>query len=170
MKSISLLIALPMFLFGLSNCGGAQVKSEMKDFAQNPPFKIVEAYFQKWVAGVEEGGSGTNVHLVFSDVDTDVVIQNIYFRNQKLEAKNNVNEPQHYVGYINNDTKKDVIMDSDAMKEAQNTPSKIIPFQLENNEAVVEYWFGGKRNYFKITKLSQKDMIPYPQSNPNSHE
>lgn len=134
---------------------------------QNPPFKISEAYYQNWAAGVEQGGTGANVHINFSEIDPDVVIQNIYFKNRILEAKGNVNEPMQFVGYLKNDEQADVVMDSDPMKEAQNSPSKSFPFELEENQAVVEYWYGGKKNYYKIIRLSEKEMIPYPQAKPN---
>lgn len=170
-KMITIILTMPILLFSLSNCGGAQSTNNMKEFVQNPPFKISEAYYQDWVAGVEEGGSGTNVHINFSEIDPDVVIQNIYFKNHTIEAKGNINDPNQYVGYFKKERKADVIMDADPMKEAQNTPSKVFPFELEANEAVVEYWFAGKKNYYKISNLSQKDIIPYPQqANPNSHE
>ncbi len=170
MKSITIILTLPILLFAFSNCGGAQKANDNLKFTPNPPFKIAEAYYQNWVAGIKEGGSGTNVHIAFSEVDPDVVIQNIYFRNHVLEAKGNVNEPNKYVGYLKNETQRDIVMDADPMKEAQNTPSKPFPFQMEENQAVVEYWFGGKKNYYQIENLSQKEMIPYPQTNPNSHE
>lgn len=170
MKTITFLFTLPILLISLSNCGGAQNANNMKELVQNPPFKISEAYYQNWVAGVEEGGSGTNVHINFSEMDPDVVIQNIYFKNHVLEAKGNVNEPHQFVGYLKNEAKADIIMDADPMKEAQNTPSKIFPFQLEANQVVVEYWFNGKSDYYKISNLSEKKMIPYPEANPNSHE
>lgn len=169
-KILLFLFTVPLLLLSFSNCGGAQKSNPKITFEQNPPFKITEAYYQNWVAGVKEGGSGTNVYIVFSEMYSDVVIQNIYFRNQILEAKGNVNEPNQFVGYLRNDAQRDVIMDADPMKEAQNTPLKIFPFELENNQAVVEYWFSGKKNYYKIIKLAQKEMIPYPQSYPNSHE
>ncbi len=173
MKNLKTLIALlvvPLFLFSFSNCGGTQEVQIKKTLTQNPPFKITEAYYQNWVAGVRDGGSGTNVHIAFSEMSPNVIIQNIYFRNQILEAKGNINEPSKYVGYLKNEPQRDVIMDVDPMKEAMNTPPKTFPFQLEDNQAVVEYWFGGKKNYYKISNLTQKDMIPYPQANPNSHE
>lgn len=170
MQTISLILTLPILLFSLSSCGGTQNTENKNSFVQNPPFKISEVYYQKWVAGVKDGGSGTNVHLIFSEIDKDVVIQNIYFNKHILEAKGNLNEPKHFVGYLKNDHKADVIMDSDPLKEAQNTPSKIFPYELDANEAVVEYWFNGERNYYKISNISQKDMIPYPQANPNSPE
>ncbi len=169
-KILILLFTVPLLLLSFSNCGGAQKSNQKMTFEQNPPFKITEAYYQNWVAGVEEGGSGTNIHIIFSEIDSDVSIQNIYFRHQMLEAKGNVNEPNKFVGYLKRDAQRDVIMDSDPMKEAENTPVKTFPFQLENNQAIIEYWFGGKKNYYKISNLEEKEMIPYPQSNPNAHE
>lgn len=170
LKTILTLIILPMVLLSFSNCGGAQDSSNKKQFEQNPPFKITEAYYQNWVAGIKDGGSGTNIHVGFSEKDKDVVIQHIYFRNQILEAKGNINEPNQFIGYLKNENQRDIVMDSDPMKEAENTPAKTFPFQLENDQAVVEYWFEGKKNYYKISNLAEKEMIPYPQANPNSHE
>lgn len=170
LKTILALLTLPLLLLSFSNCGGAQDKAEKVSLVQDPPFKIIEAYYQNWVAGVKEGGSGTNVHIIFSEMDKEVAIQNIYFRNHKLEAKGNVNEPNKFVGYLKNEAQRDIIMDSDPIKEAQNKLPNPFLFQLEENQAMVEYWFGGKKNYYKVSNLSQKEMIPYPQANPNSHE
>ncbi|AFL80666.1 hypothetical protein Aeqsu_1170 [Aequorivita sublithincola DSM 14238] len=170
MKTIAIILTLPILLFALSNCGGAQNIEKNLEFSQNPPFKVVDAFYQDWVAGVKEGGSGTNVHITFSEKEDNVVIQNIYFRNQILEAKGNINEPNKYVGYLRHDKQRDIVMDNDPIKEAQNTPSIDFPFQLADNQAVVEYWINGKKNYFKISNLTKKDLIPYPQANPNQHE
>ena len=169
-KTIVFLLTVPFLLLSFSNCGGAKADDSKMSFEKNPPFQISEAYYQNWVAGIKEGGSGTNIHIAFSEKDADLVIQNIYFRNQILEAKGNINEPNQFVGYLKNENQRDIVMDSDPMKEAQNTLSEKIPFELEDNEAVVEYWFGGKKNYYKISNLTEKEMIPYPQVNPNSHE
>lgn len=170
MKTIAIILTLPFFLLGFSNCGGAKADGTKMSFEQNPPFTISEAFYQNWVAGIKEGGSGTNVHFIFGEMQPDVVIQNIYFRNHILEAKGNIKEPSQFVGYLKNETQRDVIMDADPMKEARNTPPRDFPFQLEKNEAVIEYWFGGKKNYYKVSNIPQKEMIPYPQANPNAHE
>lgn len=167
LKKIVLLFTVTFLIVSFSNCGGAQDANNKKVFIENPPFNIADAYYQNWVAGIKEGGSGTNIHIAFSEMDSDVVIQNIYFRNHILEAKGNLNEPNKYVGYLKNDAQRDIVMDADPIKEAQNTPSKAFPFQLEENQAVVEYWYGGKKNYYKISSLLQKEMIPYPQQNPH---
>src|SRR5690554_2660964 len=98
-KTILMLLTVPLLLLSFSNCGGAQNNSTLA-LEQNPPFKIAEAYTQSWVAGTKEGGSGTNIHLVLSEMEDDVVVQNVYFRNQILEAKGNINEPNQFVAHL----------------------------------------------------------------------
>ncbi|MDN3723135.1 hypothetical protein QRD02_01970 [Aequorivita sp. SDUM287046] len=162
---ISLLIV-PILLLSFSNCGGAQNSGEKIVLEKNPPFKIAEAYYQKWVAGVKEGGRGTNVYINFTDLDTEVSIQEIYFRDKAAPAKEN--QPLQYVAYFKDANSTDYIMDSDPMKEAQNTPQ--IPFKLEENEAVIGFMRNGKKHFYKISNLSEREMTAYPQQNPNSHE
>ncbi len=137
-------------------------------FEKAPPFKLEEAYFQKWVAGIKEGGSGINIHLNFSTLEPHVIIQDIYFRNCILEAKGSLETPERYVAYLSNNSKIDTVMDRDPIKETKNTPSQDFPFALGNNEAVVSYWFGGKKNFYKIPNLVEKKQIAYPQSGPDN--
>jgi hypothetical protein len=170
MKHVLFLLTIPFLLLSFSNCGGAKTNNKQKTFVGNPPFKIANAHYQKWVAGVQGGGSGINVFITLSDVDKDVVVQDIYFRKHILEAKNSIQKPNEYIGYLINKNNRNVVMDRDPVKEAQNTPSKPFPFQLADNEAVISYWFGGKKNYYKISNLAEKELIPYPKANPNSHE
>lgn len=169
-QNILFLLAVSLLLLSFSNCGGAKTDGSKMSFEKNPPFQISEAYYQNWVAGIKEGGSGTHVHIDFSELDSTVVLQNIYFRNHILEARGNINQPNHFVGYLDKAAGNDVIMDADPIKEAQNTPPKNFPFQLQPDQAVLEYWYGGRKNYFKIPKLTQKQMLAYPEANPNPHE
>ncbi len=161
-KILFFLFTLPLFLFSFSNCGGAQNKSDLK-LVENPPFKIADVYYQNWVAGVRDGGSGTNIHISLSDIQPGVKVKDIYFRGQRVDAKYSALEPGKYVGYLNNKTSNDVIMDSDPTKEAQNTPADPIPFKISDNEAVISYFVDGQKNYYKISNMSQKDMLAYPQ-------
>ena len=169
MRTILFFITASLLLFSFSNCGSAQEKSTMS-LEQNPPFKIDSSYYQDWIAGIQGGGTGTNIHITFKSIDKDVVIQNIYFHNQKLEAKTTQLNSTMVNGHLINDNNKRIIMDSDPIKEAANTPKELFPFELEENQAVIEYWFGGKKNYYKVSNLMKKEIIPYPKANQNSHE
>lgn len=136
-------------------------------FKKDPPFKIEEAFYQKWAAGIKEGGSGINIHIQFAEMEPNVLVQNIYFREHILEAKGSVNTPKNFTAHLNNNSKpRNLVMDSDPLKEAKNTPYAEFPFQLEKNEAVVSYWFEGERSYYKIHSLSEKKAIAYPQALP----
>ena len=167
LKATFLFLSLFIVSLGVESCGSAKTSNTKSMFEENPPFKIEEAYFQKWVAGIKEGGSGINVYLIFRTIDHEVVIQDIYFQNQIRKMQNSLKNHNEYVARLSNNSRKDVVMDIDPMKEAQNTPSQNFPFELKENEAVVSYLFKGKKNYFKIPNLTEKNQIAYPQSNPH---
>lgn len=159
-------ILLPVLFLSFSNCAGPRVsKSDM--FEKKPPFTINEAYFQKWVAGIKEGGSGISVHLVFGQIDPNVEIEDLFFRNQVLKTQNSKVNKNEYIAQLSFSSENEITMDIDPMKESVNTPPQDFSFQLNENEAVVGYLFEGKRSYFKISDLSEKPQIAYPQSNPN---
>ena len=167
-KFISIPFFLSLVIIGFSNCGGAQPSQRNLTFEKNPPFKIKEVYYQKWVAGTKEGGSGMNVHLDFETIQPNVVIKNIYFQNNILEVKNSGITPMSYIAHLAVDSQNDIVMDIDPMKEAKNTPSKAFPFELKENEAVIEYVVAGEKKYFKIDDLAEKREIAYPQANPKN--
>ncbi len=155
-------IFIAILSMSLSNCGGSNTNNS--NFTSNPPFKIQEIYFQKWVAGVRGGGSGTNVYITFSEVSEGVVFQELFFKNKK--SKLNVTSKNQVVANFKSTQNFGVIMDGDPTKEAVNTPPEKIPFQLEKSEAVISYSKNGKVNYYKVSNIKEKEMVAYPQSNP----
>ncbi len=89
----------------------------------------------------------------------------IYFGNKKTKAKNSPQNIDQYVGYFKNETRPDMIMDSDPVQESQNVPPEVIPFQLEENEAVLSYLYEGEVKYLRITNMERKPMLAYPTTN-----
>jgi len=162
-KVITSIFSLSVILFGLSSCAGG--KDTGYSFDQEPPFTLGSVYYQDWVAGVREGGSGTNIYITIDSYADDVVIMDIYFRNKKLKAQNSPQNLDQYVGYFKKQTKPDIIMDSDPVKESQNIPPESFPFQLEEDEAVLSYLHKEEVKFFKISKMEQKPMIAYPSTN-----
>ena len=73
-----------------------------------------------------------------------------------------------YIGYINDELNKDIIMDINPVNEAENIPTKPFPFQLKLNEAVISYIYKEEEYYFKVLYITEKKEIAYPQSNPNN--
>lgn len=163
-------IIIPVLLLslGLVSCGSAQQSKNEFVLKQNPPFKIVEAYYQKWVAGVKEGGAGVNVHLIFDKLEPNVDIKEVFFRGEIKDVQKSQQNDNLYVAGFTRDLENDVIMDVDPIKESQNTPSKKFPFDLKGDEAVIGYLFNGSKQYYKLSNIPEKRQISYPQSNPTS--
>lgn len=161
------LLSILLVSFSFLNCGGSKSSNNILVFKENPPFEIQDANFQKWAAGIEEGGTGININIHFSNLDSEVIIQNVFFRGHTLVATKLIGKPNHYVAYLKNKSEnKGFVMHSDPIKEGENTFSNEFPFQLEENEAVISYWYNGERNFYKIIDLSEKQEIAYPQSYP----
>ena len=161
-------LGLSFLALGLSNCNVSRKSHSAYSLDQNPPFTVLEGYYHNWIAGVQGGGSGTNLFIVFSDLDKKVKIEDIFFRNKIVKAKIDPNSSLLFIGYFLNENNRDVIMDADPVKEAQNTPPEKLPFKLEENEAVISYAYEGTLQYYKISNISEEEVIAYPETNPKN--
>ncbi|MDC8005047.1 hypothetical protein POV27_13375 [Aureisphaera galaxeae] len=165
LKQLTVLLGVMACLASFSNCAGG--KDTMYSLEQQPPFKVTSSYFQKWVAGVQEGGSGVNVYITIEDISEEIEVRNVYFRSKVEKAKNNPSYPDKYIAYFTSNKNRDVVMDLDPKKEAQNTPMGDFPFDLKENEAVISFFHKDTEKYFKISDIEEKPMIAYPSTNPN---
>ncbi|MCB0456746.1 MAG: hypothetical protein KDC91_03310 [Flavobacteriaceae bacterium] len=163
MKNFFKILGISAFVLGVTACAGGKEYLLEK----NPPFSIKEAYFQKWVAGVQGGGSGTNLHITLSNIKEDITIEEIYFGDKLAKANKNPQNIDLYTANFLNDTNRDIIMDGDATKEAKNVIPQVSPFSLSEKEAVISYSIKGEMYYYKITNLDEKPILAYPSSNPN---
>ena len=164
-KSISIFI-LALTLFSFSNCGNAKPGVESIQFQQNPPLLIEGVNAQKWMAGIQEGGTGTNLFVPVLNIKEGVVFKDLYFRGQVIEAKTDPRVRVRYIGYFK-DEKKDFVMDSDPVNEAQNKPRTPFPFDLKNDEAVFSYAYQNIVSYYKITGVIDLEPLALPSINPN---
>lgn len=165
-KNVFTLSIVSLLLLSFSNCGSG--KTGDYSLTKNPPFSIEDSFYQKWVAGVQGGGSGIDVHLTFINLDEGVTIDSVYFRNKIAQARQVSQDPIKYIGNFKTNLNREVIMDIDAKKEAKNTPPYKTPFQLEDNAAVISYSINGITQYYKVSNLREKEMLAYPQSKPST--
>ncbi|MEZ4778142.1 MAG: hypothetical protein R2786_02025 [Flavobacteriaceae bacterium] len=162
MRNIIKILGISVFVLGITACAGG--KEYLLE--QNPPFSIKEAYFQKWVAGVKGGGSGTHVHVTLSNIKEDIVIEEIYFGEKLAKANQNAQNIDLYSANFLNETNRDIIMDGDSKREAVNVVPQVSPFSLSEKEAVISYSLKGEMYYYKISNLEEKPILAYPSSNP----
>ena len=145
--------------------------SSVPKLEDNAPFNVTEVYSQNWVAGLKEGGSGTNLFVTISDRKENVVIDSVFFSGKvaKLETNSGDNS---YVGRfsISINKKQDIILSNVPNAEFGNEVPKIskaIPFDLKNNECVISYKENNTTRYFKISAIKEKSMLAYPSAPPN---
>ena len=159
------MIAFIIVLF--TQCGRGKPNAQDKYVLDpNPPFQFADVYFQKWVAGIPGGGSGTNVHFTLTDFSRDVVIDMVYFQGQATKAQISPQTRNQFVGYFKNDEGRDIIMDADPVKESANTPRPPFPFELNDNEAVLSFLDGNFVKYTKIENIREEEMLAYPGTKP----
>lgn len=161
MGSIKKLVFLVLIACNLSFCVSKQ--HNQMDFPQ----EIADAYFQEWIGGQVPSGKGVNFYIKFKKpLPKDIVLQSIYFQNQKtvLETEDNQSFVAHFYQLA---TKHDLILDSDPLKEYGNKAPVITKpkFDLKRNEAVIEYKKANKIFYYKMLSVKEKPIIAYPSKN-----
>jgi hypothetical protein len=86
-------------------------------------------------------------------ISEDIKLEKLYFRNQKTEIKMISNQKAEAI-FI----KPDLILDANPENEYGNQPP--IPqkqrFQLNSNEAVLEFTQNGKINHYKFINITEK--------------
>lgn len=136
------------------------------------PFLIGDVYYQNWVSGVKEGGSGTNIYIQIVSSTKQIELDSVYFQGKvtKLELTNNMIG----IGRFNSNTKSknDIILSNEPYAEYGNKVPELIkkiPFDLNENQCVISYKEGNQIKYFKIDNIRKKELLAYPSS-PNNKE
>jgi len=161
-KNIVSLFSIYFFIACFSNCGNTK-GNKLLSLDTTPPFNISQIYFQNWAAGIKEGGRGTNVYITLKSLDEGVKLEEIYFRNKTEALKKITGDSLSFIAFFRDDRSKQVIMDSNPIKESQNTPPA--HFDLTDNEVVISYQLKGETKYFKISSVEERPMVAYPEVN-----
>lgn len=131
--------------------------SSAQKLQKEATFKTDNAYYQKWVAGVKGGGSGINVFIPVTTKVEDVKLDSLFFRGHKVALQTKPNNATLYIGYITTDANQ---------KEGFTSNKVKLPFELNDNEAVVSYIENNTTKYIKIENLVEKQMEQYPSAPP----
>ena len=116
---------------------------------------ISPAYFEKWIAGVEGGGSGFNVFLPIKK-SSFINFDSIHFRGQRVKALHRNNMVFGRFKSINNNHSEDIII-GNTDHEKNNSH-----FSLLDNSCVLSYRIQNKRMYYEFKNLDYKPSKPYP--------
>jgi hypothetical protein len=155
-------ISFIVILICFTQCSSAQKLQEKASF------ELGQVTFQKWVAGIQGGGSGYHMLIHVVSNKNNVAFDSIYFRGYR--AKIDI-EKINYVAYIKTETnqRKDIIMSNNGNDEFGNkSPLKEsdFPFKLADNECVISYIENKTTKYIKVKNLIENPMEEYPSAPP----
>ena len=170
------IVSLSIFVFIVStifsSCSSTKVSNNQNINTQIPqkleekvPFEIGDIHFQKWAAGVQNGGSGIHMYIQVLTNRSKVVFDSVYFR--EMKAKMKIGKMGYFASF-NTITKKkqDIIMSNDSNAEYGNTIPSIskFPFDLKDDECVISYIEDEITKYYKVENLVEKQAQYYPSS------
>ena len=142
-------------------CAGGKNSDQVVPFEETPPFKVTLAFYQPWVAGVKSGGKGMNLGVILEEMTEDVEIGDFFFREQVVRARRDPNNPDLFIASYKEEP-RDVVMDADPLKEAQNIPPINFPFDLDEDEMALSYSYQGETYFVLIKDLEKRPLLAYP--------
>ena len=155
----------------LTQCKSASSTENQETMTlSTPSFASVEAYFNTYVAGVQGGGTGIEFYIP-TETDKEIILEKVFFRESAGKV---MKSSTGYVARFRTDTgiNQDVIMSSEANREAVNTPPVVadtFPFPLEKDQAGLIYKDNGVVKYCILSNIKQRDSKAYPQQLPRGN-
>lgn len=161
------------FLIIISGCTSQKNKSKtsLQDVVSKLPFPTEEIYFQKWIGGQERTGGGTNFYIKFKKTfPANILLKKVYFREKEAAFKKR-DTSIYYAYFYDKPTNPDLILEEDtASKELniKNQGIKKVKYNLKENEAILEFEKNSKLQYFKISNITEKELLAYPSAKPRN--
>ncbi|WP_310555241.1 hypothetical protein [Flavobacterium sp.] len=162
MKTIIIIFS----IFLAQNCNNKATQLQLQE---KLPSAIESVYFQRWIGGRQETGSGINFHIQFKTaLPNGVQLKKVYFQNNEADFEEK--DPTTFVAYFKFKPKSEIILDSDPKKEYGNkTPeTNKLNSDLQPNEAILEFVKNEKVIKVKIQNIKEKELIAYPSARPRN--
>ena len=114
--------------------------------------------FQEWYAGINVGGTGINLFIPKFDLNRNIEIDSVYFRNMKGKP-------------IIKDRMYAVILKNDSPYYVPNPSNdKTNPFNLTSEECMITYKENGQIKYLKVANIVEKAGTYYENGPPSIYE
>jgi len=141
-----------------SQCSSAQ-------FDKKAPVTITDTFYKNWVGGVP-GVTGILITIRAKVPKTDILFDSIYFNNKMVKLKSEVQKNELILtGNFTVSSKTDrIIMHANPKEEFGNKPPNIsnkIPFELQDNEAVISYIINSRKRYYKLSNIKKENTSFY---------
>ena len=149
-KSSTLLIA--FFILALSS--GCKTNTVQKKV----PFSIDEKTYFHWVGG-KQGTRGTTIRIKGYASTLNLSFSKIYFQNREFDVVPQFSGNDFVLeATFSEFIPPDKVMSSNPLDEYGNKPPQLgesIPFELEQDEAVIMYAVSGSESYVKVSGVKK---------------
>jgi hypothetical protein len=140
--------------FSVSGCKSTLTQKKI-------PFTIDEKAYYQWVDGTE-GARGTTITIKGNAKSLNLSFSKIYFQNQAYDVVPEFKGTDFVLSATKRELyKPDLVMSRDPEDEYGNKPPDAakskIPFDLEDDEAVLEYSVSGRESYYKVSGIEKLD-------------
>lgn len=147
----SILMALSVLCFAF--CASNHQKQ------MNFPQEITKAYYETLAENAEKNTVMLNFYIEFKEpLSDEILVQKVYFRNQEAPIEK-ISDKKYVAHFPQTAAVQDFILDSDSKKEYGNKAPIIVKakFELNNDEAVLEYQMNGDTIFFKLKGIMEKE-------------
>ena len=129
------------------------------------PFSISEKSYHEWIGG-KEGTRGKTITLRGYTQTLNLSISKIFFQNHEYDVVPSFNGNDFVLSATMSEFyQKDKVMSGDPRDEYGNKPPELqkkIPFDLEDDEAVLLYSVNGQESYHKVSGIKKADTVYRP--------
>ncbi len=153
-KKATFAIVMVLAVLLVYQCGSSKVAAVK--FEDQTPFTVKPITFQEWYAGIKVGGTGINMFIPISDVENNIELDEVYFRNLKGKLIQNGKE---YHAVLKHPSRHYTFKVADKPDD--------YPFDLNTNECVISYIEAGETKFVKIRTLNEVAGTYYENGPPS---
>jgi len=168
MKFLKSVFSLVLLLFIFSNttqCRSAKKEGESKKMMIEKVAKIhtKQAYFEKWAALKENGGSGINIYFPGLINKNNYTLKQVYFRGMIGEIHSG---KASYFANLKQQSYELIMTNKENGEYGNTLPNnpKDFPFKLADNECIISYLDNDIMKYVKIDKITEKKVERIPNA------
>ncbi|WP_405378606.1 hypothetical protein [Nonlabens sp. Asnod3-A02] len=151
----------------LSSCSSQKINETMmaSDFQTG-----LEPYYQSWSGGAPGSSSGVSLYFPASILEGNQFLA-VYFRGMEKKIASFTSNNKKMLVTRFDSPQRDREMSLDPKKEYGNESPSLenLPFQLNNDQAIVAFLKNGKTIYVKLDGIDQKETIAYPSAPPQGN-
>lgn len=127
------------------------------------PFEINEKSYFYWVGG-KKGSNGFKIQITGTFETRNLEFSTIYFHNRELKVVPRISTNGFTLegGYTILNTEDILAEEYSQNEQNKENDSTDIPFELEDNEAVIVYQINGKDFYYKVKDIKKLETVFYP--------